>query len=118
MTSFLYDGVAVPMIEEPMFAETSWVEKNSGVPLSQMTESDATAMNWLISLRRKGFMLTWADVQEMSPASFKKIPEPEPEPASPAVEGDPEVDPPTAGVEAGAEDATSPSTSVDVAPGS
>lgn len=97
---FVYEGVEVTMVTRPMFAELAWVERNSGIDADEMTSSEASAANTLISLRRAGFMLKWSDVMAMSPGDFRVVQD---EPAAPpAVEGEAAAEVPTAaGPEAG-----------------
>ena len=91
---FRFDGAEYDLIERPLFAEFSWVERQAGYGADDLTSTEKQAALYLISLRRAAVHLTWADVQQMSPAEFVPFDDPE----VPAVEA---VDPPAAGGEAG-----------------
>lgn len=94
-----YDDHEFDLIERPLFAEFAWVERQAGISAEDMTGTERQAALFLISMRRVGVMLTWEDIQQMSPRDFAEV-KPEPEAAAADTVTEP-ADPQTAGAEAG-----------------
>lgn len=99
-----YEGREFLLVERPLFAEFAWVERQAGLNAEDMTGTERQAALFLISLRREQIMLTWADIQQMSPRDFEEVktaPEGDPDGGDASEEGYEAADPQPAGVEAG-----------------
>lgn len=71
---FRWDGREFDVVERPTWAEAAWIERQSGMKFSELTESETNAAGALISLRRAGVAMTWAEFMEKtSPADFEAV---------------------------------------------
>jgi hypothetical protein len=59
---FRYEGKEYDLVEAPLFAEFSWIEKQSGCALSALGETLQLAGIVLISLKRAGVHVSWEDM--------------------------------------------------------
>lgn len=85
---FTFDGQEFEQVDRPLFGEMSFFERQAGVPLSKMTETERTMLLQLVALRRGGVFFTWQEAAEtLSPADFEVVREQaEPDPTAPAPE--------------------------------
>jgi hypothetical protein len=77
---FRYDGREFTSADRPLVPEISMYERQSGQGMTDWTESEQVMVLQAIALRRAGIMLTWDDIQLMSPADFEAIDEKPPDP--------------------------------------
>jgi hypothetical protein len=83
-----YDGREFEMVRNGTFQEASDIETESGISSTAMTDAQNVASALLITLRRNGIHLTWADIMSMDSDLFdivwdEKTPDPT-EAAAPA----------------------------------
>ncbi len=64
------EGRTFDLITNPTFAEIAWVEKQSRQDWDDMSSVLRGLAGLLLSMRRAGVMLSWADGEAMSPAEF------------------------------------------------
>jgi hypothetical protein len=67
---FTHDGNRYEIVERPTFGECEWVERQSGQGFEEMGGMTKMAALVLLSVRRKGVPMTWAQVRELSPADL------------------------------------------------
>lgn len=81
-----YQGREIPFIRTGTFQETSDIEIESGIPLEKMTSSHKGAVAVLLSFRRAGIVMSWADVMQMDSDDIDIIGDDpaDPPPAAPA----------------------------------
>jgi len=70
MAKITYGGQKYLLVERPTFGELEWVEKQAGQGFDVMGGMTKMAGITLISLRRAGVMLSWADIRNLSPADL------------------------------------------------
>jgi hypothetical protein len=85
---FRYDGREFTSADRPLVPEISMYERQSKQGMTDWTESEQVMVLQAIALRRAGIVLTWDDIQLMSPADFEAIDE---EPPDPTVTEPPEL---------------------------
>lgn len=84
MAKLRYDGREFDLVRGGTFEEASNIEVESGIPASDMTNAQKVAQSFLITLRRNGIALTWADIMAMDSDLFDVVPDPQPDPTEPA----------------------------------
>ena len=84
MATLKYDGREIPFVRSGTFQETADIEVESGIPLEKMTSSHKGAVAVLISLRRAGIVMSWADVMQMDGDEYDVIADPKPADPTPA----------------------------------
>lgn len=87
MATLKWNGRTIPFIRSGTFQETSDIEVESGIPLEKMTSSHKGAVAVLISLRRAGIVMSWADVMQLDGDDLDVVEDPtpaDPTPAAPA----------------------------------
>jgi hypothetical protein len=77
MASFTHDGNRYEILERPTFGEIAWIEKQSGMGFEEMGGMTKMAALVVLSMRRSQVPMTWAQVQELSPADFQTADEDE-----------------------------------------
>ena len=95
MARFKWDNREFEQVESPLFAEIFWVEKQTKTDWDDMTSSERKLGVLLLSLRRGGVMLQWADTAEWTVGDFEAVEE--------------EEVPTTPGDEAGSDETSTPS---------
>lgn len=68
---FTHDGNRYEIVERPTFGEIAWIEKASGMGFEEMGGMTKMAALVVLSMRRSQVPMTWAQVQELSPADFQ-----------------------------------------------
>jgi len=71
MASFIFEGKRYPLVERPTFGELEWVERQAKANFSDMSGMAKNRGYVLVTLRRAGLMLTWADAADLSPADIE-----------------------------------------------
>jgi hypothetical protein len=71
MASFTHDGKRFEILDRPTFGEIAWIEKASGMGFEEMGGMTKMAALVVLSMRRAQVPMTWAQVQELSPADFQ-----------------------------------------------
>ena len=91
MAKFKWDNREFEQIEAPLFAEIVWVEKQTKQDFDDLTGTERKMAILIISLRRAGVMLQWADTASWSITDFEPL-------------DDEDEDPTPTGAEAGSDE--------------
>ena len=70
MASISYDGKRFPLVDRPTFGELEWVEKQAKTGFEAMSGMTKNRGYMLLSLRRAGVLLSWAETADLSPADI------------------------------------------------
>lgn len=97
MAKFKWDDREFEQIEAPLFAEIVWVEKQTKQDFDDLTSTERKMAVLIISLRRAGVMLQWADTAAWTVNDFESL------------DDDEDGDPTTTGAEAGSDEISRPS---------
>jgi len=75
-----WDGERWPLVESPTFEEMSVIERGAGAGWDALSSIEVSAGMVLVTLRRHGVILAWADVLQLEPGQVLEIGEREPDP--------------------------------------
>lgn len=96
MPRFKFDGDEYELVESMLFAESSWIERQSKTPASKLTDTEQLAGQILVTLRRRQVMLTWDDIMGMSLDAFELLQDEQQGSADPTSQASPSSEaPPT-----------------------
>lgn len=70
MSTFTFKDQEYELVERPTFGECAWVERQAKTGFDEMFSMTKMAAITLISLRRGGTMLSWEDMENLSPADI------------------------------------------------